>query len=151
MERVDESRLEHRQDDRLYYLGKPFSGVAFRQSADGQVMYEIGYRDGRRWGPSREWYDDGQLASEEHYAWDWAHGFFRRWHGNDRLAVEENYEWGVALRRRAWDEEGNLIEDYRLEEADPEFRTLQMHRTKFGHLDPITDPSTPPPPGLEDM
>jgi antitoxin component YwqK of YwqJK toxin-antitoxin module len=127
----------------------PFTGIAHRKANDGHIMCEIGYRDGRRWGPSREWYDDGQISSEEHYAWDWAHGSFRQWHGNGRLAIEETYEWGVCLERKEWGDQGTLIEHYQLRETDPGFGTLQTRRAKFGNMAPIVDSSTPPPPDMK--
>jgi antitoxin component YwqK of YwqJK toxin-antitoxin module len=135
MQRLPEERLEHRDDEATYFEGKPFSGVAFCEDDQGNLLYEIGYREGRRWGASREWYGSGEPATEQWFAWDWAYGPSRQWHGNGRLAEEARYEWGVCLERQRWDEGGVLLEAFVLAESDPEFTALQERRAQWGSVE----------------
>jgi antitoxin component YwqK of YwqJK toxin-antitoxin module len=135
MQRVPERLLELR-DDAAYYDGVPFTGIAYAEDDAGHPLYEVSYRDGVRWGLSREWYHDGRLCSESSFVREWAHGRFRQWHGNGQLAEQQEYEWGVLHCRKAWDEEGRLLEDYTLAESSPEFTMLKERRAKRGQAEP---------------
>jgi antitoxin component YwqK of YwqJK toxin-antitoxin module len=47
------------------------------------------------------------------------HGQRRSWHESGGVASEELFEHGVRLWGKEWDEAGNLIEDFGLQESDP--------------------------------
>jgi len=134
VKRIPERLLELR-DDGAYYDGVLFTGVAYAENQDGRLLYEARYRDGLHWGLSQEWYLDGQLCSESSFVREWAHGPFRQWHGNGQLAEQEEYEWGVLLSRKAWDEEGSLLEDFTLSESSPEFAVLRERRANWGRAE----------------
>jgi hypothetical protein len=45
------------------------------------------------------------------------HGTYREWHQNGQLAVEQVNEYGIRLSKRAWDEQGRLVEEYAIAEG----------------------------------
>jgi antitoxin component YwqK of YwqJK toxin-antitoxin module len=60
------------------------------------------------------------------------HGRARRWHENGQLAEDGEYEHGIAVWSKTWDEAGRLTEDYRVQEGDPDYRTLLENRRRDG-------------------
>jgi antitoxin component YwqK of YwqJK toxin-antitoxin module len=129
MKRVPHSVLDYNEDDGLYYHdGLPFTGVSYTVGGNARLEGEAEYRDGVVWGLARSWHPSGLPASEAHCArgvWD---GIRREWNESGRLRLEEAYEKGVCLCRKRWDEQGSLVEDYRLRESDPDFETLKLAR-----------------------
>ena len=114
------------------YRGRPFTGVRYSLGPDGEVESEGAFRDGLRWGPCWERYRSGQMYMESHFARDVLHGRAREWYENGRLAEEGEYEYGVPLWERKWDEDGTLIEEYALTEADGNFALLRSLREVYG-------------------
>ena len=114
------------------YQGRPFTGVAYTLTPDGNVASEQEFRDGLRWGPSWERYRSGQMYHQAAFVRDVWHGRVREWYEDGRLAEDGEYEYGIALWQKKWDAAGRLTEEYRLTESDPEFESLQQVRRAFG-------------------
>ena len=110
------------------YQGRPFTGVAYTLAPDGTVDSEQEFRDGLRWGGSWEKYRSGQMYSEATFHRDALHGRAREWHEDGLLAEDGEYEYGYAMWKKKWSPGGELIEDYRLSESSPAFRSLQQLR-----------------------
>jgi len=130
--RVPIEKLSYPGDGLHYCEGKPFTGIAYFLATDGSVQAEEEYRDGLLWGSKKEWFRPGVLEREAECARGVRHGRFREWHENGRLAAEATYEYGIRTEGKRWDSEGNLIEDFHLEETDPAFETLKLSRDTFG-------------------
>lgn len=144
MSRVPNESLDYTDDGLYCYEGEPFTGISYFQGKGGWLKAEHEYRDGMRWGPSKGWFKPGSPEYEEQWSQGLLHGLRREWHEGGRLAAEETYEYGIRLWGKRWDEEGNPAEDFRLEETDPNFDTLQMYRAAYKKAG-LDQPSPPVP------
>jgi antitoxin component YwqK of YwqJK toxin-antitoxin module len=127
MTRVDLQRLE--VDDYTYYLdGRPFTGVGYENRPDGTLWGEQAFSIGLPDGPSRTWYENGQLKSETNYKLALADGSSREWYSSGQLKSQTLLELGIALERRKWDETGAVTEQWRIREDSDDFRELQKRR-----------------------
>jgi antitoxin component YwqK of YwqJK toxin-antitoxin module len=127
--RCTTEELEYPGDGLHYLDGKPFTGIIESRSPDGKLEGEEEYRDGLLSGRKRGWYPTGGLELEAECAEGVYHGKVREWYEDGRLAADAVYEHDIKLRRQAWDECGNLVEDYTLSESDPAFGILQAARS----------------------
>jgi hypothetical protein len=146
MQRVPNEALDYTDEDLYFYEDQPFTGISYFLGKDGWVNAEHEYRDGMRWGLSKGWFKPGSLEHEEQWSQGLLHGRHQEWHEGGRLAVEEMYEYGIRLYGKRWDEQGNLIEDFRISETDPNFDTLEMYRAAYkkAGLDRPSPPATAP-------
>ncbi len=132
MKRVPADSLDYRAEDGRQCLdGVPFTGVAYYLDGQGQLVGEIEYRDGLEWGLKREWYGPDEPYYEGRFFMGVLHGKEREWHDNGQLAEEGDYEYGFALRRKKWDEDGNLEEEFELKETDPDYKRLENYRSMY--------------------
>ncbi|MFZ5893278.1 MAG: toxin-antitoxin system YwqK family antitoxin [Myxococcota bacterium] len=133
MQRVPEPDLKYNAEQGIYYYGdRPFTGVAFTTHPSGSLMGETQYEDGLFHGISRGWSRSGKLESEGNYHFGGAHGTLREWHANGQLVEEAEYEYATVVRRKKWDEAGNVIEAYELKESDPAYKSLLLSRRVYG-------------------
>lgn len=128
MKRVPEDSLDYPGDGYNYVDGKPFTGVAFALYEDDSLESETEYKQGLKWGLERHWFESGKLESETELQRDVIHGKERIWYSDGRLKEEGDYEYGIALKRKKWDANGNLVEDFELEETDANYGLLQQLR-----------------------
>ena len=129
MKRAPLDSLDYPGDGYYYLGGNPFTGVAFTvHEDDGWLESETEYKQGLKWGLARRWSAPGQLESEAELQRGAAHGKERVWHPNGNLKEEGDYEFGITLSRKQWDEDGNLVEDFELKEADSNYGLLQTFR-----------------------
>jgi antitoxin component YwqK of YwqJK toxin-antitoxin module len=127
MERVLNDSLVY-DEGTMLHGGVPFTGIGYTLDANGAVNSEIEYRNGLEWGLSRTWYLPGKLFQESTLFMGTRHGTKREWYPNGQLKEEGDYELGFAVRKKTWDEAGNLLESYELKETDPKYRRLQHFR-----------------------
>jgi antitoxin component YwqK of YwqJK toxin-antitoxin module len=128
--RVPNDLLEY--DDGVMFLdGEPFTGVGFFLDAAGFLHAEIEYRNGLEWGIKRGWHAPDEPAYQDQLFMGVLHGTKREWHRNKRLAEEGDYELGFRLRRKRWDENGNLLEEFELKETDPGYEELEKYRAIY--------------------
>jgi antitoxin component YwqK of YwqJK toxin-antitoxin module len=131
MQRVPRDDLDYDDQAALYYFGGvPFTGVAFTRNDQGGLRSEMSFRDGLPWGAAREWYKSGQPMAEKTTAAGLLHGRAREWHKNGQLAEDGEFEHGIAVWKKAWDEDGHLVDEYRVQEADPDYQTLLENRRR---------------------
>ena len=114
------------------HKGEPFDGVRRKMDGEGRVSCEEEYRQGLRWGASKEWYNSGQLYSESNFFRDVLHGTKREWNEDGSPAEDSEYEYGVNTRKSTWDRFGNLTESYEINQDEPDFQLLQALRRAFG-------------------
>jgi antitoxin component YwqK of YwqJK toxin-antitoxin module len=130
MFRVPNDALEY--DEGVMLLdGEPFDGVGYMVDDAGQLVGEIEYRDGLEWGMKRGWNVPDQLYYEGRFFRGVLHGKQREWHSNGQLAEDGDFEFGFVLRKKRWDDEGNLLEEYELKETDPDYASLQDYRRMY--------------------
>jgi antitoxin component YwqK of YwqJK toxin-antitoxin module len=119
--RVTTSELEYPGDGVTYFKGERFTGFQVSRDDSGWECAEREYRDGLLSGARRGWHRPGVLALDADCAWGAFHGRVREWHESGLLASDAVYEYGIKVRGRAWDESGQLVEDFTPAESDPIF------------------------------
>jgi hypothetical protein len=97
------------------YEGQAFTGIEYFVDREGKVMEEQSYFEGMRWGICRVWRDNGTLRCEYFSRYDMEDGIGKIYHLDGRIKEEFFAEMGIILRRKEWSKEGNLIEDFNLE------------------------------------
>src|SRR6478672_8567011 len=128
MKRVPQNLLDYPGDGYYYLRQEPFTGVAFYLREDGSLKSETEYQHGLKWGLDRYWFDPDRLQSEGEMQRGVLHGMERLWHPNGKLKEEGHYEFGITLRKKEWDENGNLVGDFELKESDSNYILLQTFR-----------------------
>ena len=81
--------------------GEPFTGVVVSEKV-GQLLGEWFCRGGSRWGPQREWYDNGWLREACYCIAGFRHGFHRQWYRDGRKYIIKEYRFGVEVRSQWW-------------------------------------------------
>lgn len=130
--RVPAKKVSMARDGLHYCDGQPFTGIAYTEYPDGTPRSESEYREGLVWGRSRSWHKNGAPSDESHFFRDVLHGVAREWSPEGVLVSEVVCEYGITLSERTWDERGNLVEEYQLQETDADFATLQEFRRLYG-------------------
>jgi antitoxin component YwqK of YwqJK toxin-antitoxin module len=113
----------------ITWQGKPFTGIAYEKTDDGQIISERTYIEGLEDGPERTWYLDGQLESESGNKWNRAHGYYKEWYESGQLKAEGLMELGSLIWRKEWDEEGNQTLEYKIEDRPNSLMHLQASRS----------------------
>jgi antitoxin component YwqK of YwqJK toxin-antitoxin module len=115
---------------------EPFTGIGFEATDDGHIISETTYANGIEDGPERSWYWNGQLESEGANKGNRPHGFFKEWHESGKLKAEGLIELGSLIWRKEWDEEGNLVYDFKIEDHPNRLKALKSSRSAFKNYDP---------------
>ncbi len=81
----------------MYYEDSLFTGVGFDVHTDGQIGYEVNYKDGKQDGLARRWHENGQLEQEGAWKDGELDGLWKYWDENGQLETEENYKDGKRI------------------------------------------------------
>ena len=130
MQRALAGQLDYAGDGLYYLNGEPFCGICYTMKG-ARGRSETVFRDGLIWGTTKEWYGSGQLMREASYFKGVFHGKVQEWHKSGQLAEQGEYEYGIALWEKRWDENGQLVEDFSLTEADEDYAVLQRYRSMY--------------------
>jgi antitoxin component YwqK of YwqJK toxin-antitoxin module len=133
----------------LTYGGQDFTGTALEKDRQGNVIAEVAFREGKKFGPSREWFPGGGVRTKETYAFDVLHGESCEWYESGVLKAEGTYELGICLRKQEWSVDGATTSKMVLSEDNPQYRMLQLLRAgnlgrrapRLGGPLPGTDPA----------
>ena len=124
---IEFEHLEHDPSDGLYYYeGQPFTGVLVRPLAPNFIQSEVHYVNGLPDGLTQVWRRPGCLAEESHFRCGVYHGTRTLWNDRGSLIAQEQYERGVCVVRQRWDDNGVLLEDFRISENDPQYKWLTL-------------------------
>ncbi|MEH2198326.1 toxin-antitoxin system YwqK family antitoxin [Nostoc sp.] len=115
------------------YEDQPFTGIAYDNLSNGQLVAEDSYVEGVQEGISREWYPSGALHYEVYYKSGALHGLCKEWYENGLLKSEYSYEFGIIVTRKSFSEDGNLIEKYKIKDSDSNFEVLNKFRSLQGN------------------
>ena len=85
------------------YRGKPFTGEVAEYGSNGQMVGD---------GIQRGWYYDGAPRSEVTTRHGRTIGPARSWYPSGQLKQEAEFDGVDYVRRRAWAEDGTLIDDW---------------------------------------
>ncbi len=134
MQRVPRADLDYEARDGLHYWkGEPFTGVAFTVARGADwIKSEVAYRDGLRWGETREWYAPGAPMVASTFFRDVLHGRAREWHRNGQLAEDGEYAYGIALWEKTWAEDGHELTSRALDEGDAAHARIADYRRMYG-------------------
>jgi hypothetical protein len=97
------------------YNGEPLTGITYYINEKGFILEEVSYFVGLLWGFSRRWTSEGILREEYILSYGGADKGFKKWYLNGSLKEESFIEHGVVARRKQWNKEGQLIEDFSIE------------------------------------
>lgn len=129
MERVPHSEVDYPGDGFYYFDGKRFTGMDYILNEDeGWLEAETEYVEGLPSGLKREWAGPGRLLFEAQFRGGVVHGRKRRWTDDGTIIEDGEYEYGIPLWEKIWDEDGNLMDDYKLKESDANYKLLLKNR-----------------------
>lgn len=131
MKRVPFGELHFGEDGLFVYQGWPFTGFSESHAPNGQLVSEIEYRGGHRWGKTREWFRDGTLAEESHWRQGVGHGLHTEWDEEGNVTSQTECEFGVLLRERARNDSGVLVDVYVLSDSEPAHAQLEAFRELY--------------------
>jgi antitoxin component YwqK of YwqJK toxin-antitoxin module len=77
----------------------PFNGVKYFQFPDGKKMREVPYLNGKKHGPERRWYKNGNMYYEKSYWEGKLHGTVKEWDLNGELILHEQWLNGRMEKR----------------------------------------------------
>jgi MORN repeat variant len=124
--------LDYRSEDSAeLYEGMPFTGLVYDyDTKTGSLIKEKSYWNGGLHGFVKEWHSNGQVRLECRYFHGDIYGNLKEWHENGTLK-REVICWSslYQLRRKTWDEFGNLTEIYYIKD-DKDRLKRYMHRKK---------------------
>jgi hypothetical protein len=129
--RVPDDQIDYDDELVYFYRGERFTGIGYDDVPDFGLS-EVSYADGLQDGPARDWFPSGQLKSEALFHKNLRHGLSREFREDGSLASEEIYEYGVHLRSCAFDADGRETITFELSEESPNYRILQRLRSQFG-------------------
>ncbi len=118
-------------DERYYFQGTPFSGIAYECFPGGRRQVETSFVDGRQSGVERAWYDNGQMKYERSLLGECVHGGLREWYPTGQLRRAARFEFGVRLESTEWDSDGNETARSVLQPGSVDFDLLQKLRAKW--------------------
>ncbi|MFH8574287.1 toxin-antitoxin system YwqK family antitoxin [Streptomyces sp. NPDC017993] len=96
----------------VYFQDKPFTGEVVTHDEEGRVISLVTYLEGFESGTQTEWYPNGSQKEEGNCRLGVAVGEWRTWYPNGQLSECSVFSpKGKYLRRRQWDEIGNLTVD----------------------------------------
>ena len=107
--RVHSDSLNWNSDERVYYEGKLFSGIVFKEYENGQLEYEGNYKDGKEDGLGKRWYESGQLMFEMNYKDGKRDGIIKHWLENGKLGGEQVFKNGLSSISGAFSQIGVRI------------------------------------------
>lgn len=129
--RIPDALLDFDEELVYTYQGRRFTGIAY-EDQPGVGRSEISYVDGRQEGLARDWYPSGRLKGETMYVANGRHGHSREFREDGTLASEASYEYDILVRSTRFDEQGNTVERFDIPEEGPGFAHLQRLRENFG-------------------
>jgi antitoxin component YwqK of YwqJK toxin-antitoxin module len=117
------------RDQYWMWQGERFTGISVEVGIDGHTVSETTYVDGIETGPYKTWYWNGQLESERNSKWNRLQGLIKTWHESGLLKRESMFELEYQIWSKKWDENGNLICEYKIEDNPSELRSLEAYKS----------------------
>ena len=100
----------------IFYLKKdnqPVTGIIYYVHTNGQLTYEGNFRNGKKHGLERLWYECGQIHRQCTYENGVEHGEYLSWHSNGQLATKYTSVYGeVEGKVLNYHENGQLHFEY---------------------------------------
>jgi antitoxin component YwqK of YwqJK toxin-antitoxin module len=103
MLRVEDSELDISYDMIVRWKGNPFTGVSYEQGP-GAALTEIEYKNGIQ------------------------HGITKEWSSSGRPVMEAQYEHGICITEKVWNEDGELVRDFQIDESHPSYKRWLFYK-----------------------
>jgi len=119
---VASSLLVLKQGEGLLYEGSiPFTGVSVSKYPHGQVAEKITYDKGRRNGPRKKWFDNGDLSYEANYQSNKLDGVVKTWWANGAIRSEAQWTEGKLHGvQKQWYSSGQLFKELNMVNGNEE-------------------------------
>ncbi|MBO0358414.1 hypothetical protein J0X19_10700 [Hymenobacter sp. BT186] len=134
MNRININALEGKIDQNvtvLYQDGKPYTGTVY-ETFQGRTDVEYEVVNGVKQGRETEFYPDGTIQSVSYYVGNLLDGPLMRYHENGAVEEKALFEKGVCVRSTSYDEVGQVVEEYTIDEKSAEYPWLMHLRQKMG-------------------
>lgn len=130
---IDDIDIEYTRSGSPVYTwqGKPFTGIAYELNSAGKLINETSYVDGIEDGSEKLWYPNGQSESVIEVKWNRPHGKFQHWYEDGKIKYEGICELGYVVKRKEWDNKGNLLNEYSIENEPEKYKELLREREIF--------------------
>ncbi|HEY9693760.1 MAG TPA: hypothetical protein V6D15_16260 [Oculatellaceae cyanobacterium] len=156
LKRLREDQLDDFDVHYRLILGTtPYTGLVYKIDKKGQVTVEYSCCEGFDWGFKRAWYSNGVLQEDYKIRFLRVYGWSKEWHSNGQLKEESFVEdsTGLVIRRKKWNEKGELIDYFALEkDPDSNRERYQMWiERKAIYAQFPEDPAIEPSPFLKDL
>ena len=114
----------------MYYEGRLFNGIGYDvYNNKSQLKFEEKFKDGKRDGLYKEWYENGQLRVEINHKDNKREGLWKMYYENGQLKRVENFKDGTQIGAfRNWHENGQLNYECNCYES---LIPLSMSQVKF--------------------
>jgi antitoxin component YwqK of YwqJK toxin-antitoxin module len=117
-------------DYHLYvHEGEAFTGIEYHADKNGRIIEEQSYFEGMSWGFSRSWRENGTLRGEYHLRYGATDQECKEYYLEGQLKEVFFCDQGIIIRRKRWNKQGDLIENFDLEN-EPQHETY--NRWKMG-------------------
>jgi len=95
-----------------------YTGIVFK-SRDCKVWGMYNYKDGKKEGLRRNWYENGQLYIEQNWKDGELDGLYRDWYESGKLRLKQNWkdDKRVGKHREWWESSGKLKVEYPYSES----------------------------------
>src|SRR4028119_647670 len=107
------------------------TGIGYELNSAGKLINETSYVDGREDGSEKIWYPNGQTESVIEVKWNRPHGKFQHWYEDGKIKDKGVCELGYVVKRKEWDKNGNLINEYNIENDPESYKQLLRERKIF--------------------
>ena len=118
----DNKRFKKSKYRKLYYQGKPYTGVRYTcpMHLGGRITSIQNWKEGARHGLQRRWHENGKLESISNYNEGKVIGMVYDYYENGVLKITDEYVDGVREGfYTKYDEKGNLIEKIEYRKGKP--------------------------------
>jgi hypothetical protein len=127
--------LEYTDEHTYAHEGVDFTGINFYMYKNLQILSEESYLDGTGWGFYRKWNSNGVLLRFCNIKYGAADGSVKKWYGNGVLQEDSFVDSQIIIRRKRWNQQGEIIEDFRIEDHPEDFDYEQWSKLHLVKLE----------------
>ena len=132
--------LERTGDDRYFYRGQLFTGLATRKYDNGKTLAEVQFKDGLMHGKYFRWHKDGWKQMEMRFVAGVAEGEWVQWQADGLVEKVEVWRAGTSVETRYGDHITKVVEEKEEERVRldgllyAEEEAAQLHEKTFVSL-----------------
>lgn len=128
MNYINFEEIDYDYENRIYiHNEEAFSGIAFEVNSLNSLE-ETMIIGGLKNGYYREWYPLGILKIEVHLFNNIYHGLKWEWYESSNIKSQAIYEFGILIKENIWDDNGELVSKYQINENTSQYNSLLILR-----------------------